>query len=192
MASLKNGIYKLKGIIYYRFTFKQFGKNSILCHPLEINNPKHMIIENKVYIAEYAWLMARKGVKDSTKLRICSNTQIGHFSHIVANNSILIEKNVLIADKVFISDCTHDYIDINTPIQSQEIITLKSIIIGESSWIGEGVCICGANIGTHSVIGANSVVTKDIPDYCVAAGAPAKVIKRYNFKTNQWENVSSK
>lgn len=54
----------------------------------------------------------------------------------------------------------------------------KLFCIGEGSWIGENVCVCGANIGKHCVIGANSVVTKDIPDYSVAVGCPARIIKK--------------
>lgn len=50
------------------------------------------------------------------------------------------------------------------------------MVIGEGSWLGENVCVIGANIGKHCVIGANSVVTKDIPDYSIAVGAPAKII----------------
>ena len=65
-----------------------------------------------------------------------------------------------------------------------------SVIIDEGTWIGTKTTIIGnVHIGKHCVIGANSVVTKDIPDYCVAAGIPAKIIKRYNFETNCWERV---
>ena len=51
--------------------------------------------------------------------------------------------------------------------------------------------MAGVKVGEHCVIGANSVVTKDIPDYCVAVGMPARIIKRYNFKTNTWERTDS-
>ena len=65
-----------------------------------------------------------------------------------------------------------------------------SIVIGEDTWIGTKATIIGnIHIGKHCVIAANSVITKDIPDYSIAAGIPAKIIKRYNFKTNQWENL---
>ena len=60
--------------------------------------------------------------------------------------------------------------------------------IGDGSWLGTHVVIAGnVKIGKHCVIGANSVVTKDIPDYCVAAGIPAKIIKKYNFDTCTWD-----
>ena len=64
------------------------------------------------------------------------------------------------------------------------------IIIDEDTWIGTKSTIVGSvHVGKHCIIGANSVVTKDIPDYCVVAGIPARIIKRYNFTTQQWEKV---
>lgn len=59
--------------------------------------------------------------------------------------------------------------------------------IGSQSFIGMGARIFpGVTIGKHCVIGANAVVTHDIPDYCVAAGMPARVIKRYDFEKGEW------
>ena len=52
------------------------------------------------------------------------------------------------------------------------------------------MCILGASVGKHCVIGANSVVTKDIPDYCVAVGSPAVVVKRYNTINKKWEKYN--
>ena len=63
-------------------------------------------------------------------------------------------------------------------------------MIGDGTWIGTNVVRVGnIQIGKHCVIGANSVVTKDIPDYSVAAGIPAKVIKRYDFEEEEWVRV---
>lgn len=64
------------------------------------------------------------------------------------------------------------------------------MVIGEGSWIGENVCVIGASVGRHCVIGANAVVTKDIPDYSVAVGAPARVIKKYNFNRGAWVSAT--
>ena len=56
----------------------------------------------------------------------------------------------------------------------------RPVVIGDGSWLGYGtVVLPGARIGRHVTVGANSVVTGDLPDYCVAAGAPATVIRRY-------------
>src|SRR5690606_32270085 len=106
----------------------------------------------------------------------------GNFSHLYATGLVDIGNNVLIADKVYISDNLHSYEDVNIPIWKQPIKQLREVRIGNNSWIGENVCIIGANVGNHCVIGANSVVTKDIPDYCIAVGTPAKIIKRYCFE----------
>jgi len=114
---------------------------------------------------------------------------IGHFNHIYATKSIILHKNVLTADKVYISDNLHNYEDINTPILSQPIKQNGIVEIGEGSWLGENVCVIGASIGKHCVIGSNSVVTHDIPNYCVAVGVPAKVIKKYDFEKKEWIKI---
>lgn len=114
---------------------------------------------------------------------------IGDFNHIYATHSIKFEKGVLTANFVYISDNLHEYTDIDTPILKQPIKQLKDVRIGEGSWIGEHVCIIGASIGKHCVIGANSVVTHDIPDYSVVVGAPARIIKKYNIEKHIWETL---
>ena len=98
----------------------------------------------------------------------------------------MIGENVLTADKVYISDNLHSYTNIHLPILQQPIKQLKDVYIGSGTGIGENACIIGATIGKQCVIGANAVVTKDIPDYCVAVGAPATIIKRYNLKKQRW------
>ena len=133
---------------------------------------------DNVIINKFTWLSSSPDTNlKSSKLVIGEGCQIGHFNHIYATNEIIIEKNVLTADKVYISDNSHSYMDISKPIMNQPILQLTKVKIGSGSWIGENVCIIGASIGKNCVIGANSVVTKNIPDYSVAVGAPAKVIK---------------
>lgn len=177
----------LKALFYYKWVFRKFDNSALLIKPLKIDNPKSISVGRKTYIGHCAWLMGSPS-GDKTTLAIGDHVQIGHFSHIVALDSVKLENSVLLADKVFISDCTHRYEDIQVPVLEQGVKTLKPVTIGEGSWLGENACVCGVSIGKHCVIGANSVVTKDIPDYCVAVGSPAKVIKRYNFDTGMWEN----
>lgn len=90
-------------------------------------------------------------------------------------------KNVLIADKVYISDNLHEFSDVNVPIIGQGVWQIREVEIGAGSWIGECVSVVGAKIGKNCVIEANSVVTRDSPDYSIAVGAPPRVIKRFNF-----------
>jgi len=173
--------------IIYKQKFGTIGHKSTLLSPLQLDSTSSVFLGNRVYINHGAWLMGN-AEKEQT-LTIDDGTVIGHFAHIIAMHSIHIGRNVLIADKVFISDCTHEYADPNIPITQQPIRLLNPVLIGEGSWLGENVCVLGASVGKHCVIGANSVVTKDVPDYCVAAGNPARIIKKYDAESQSWVKV---
>ena len=142
-----------------------------------------------MHINEQAWLLSQQIDEQDPKIEIGDYTYIGRNAHIVSVRDVKIGSSVLIADKVYISDNLHDYQDIEVPIKSQAVVFKKSVYIGDHSWLGENVCVIGASVGKHSIVGANSVVTSDIPDYSIAVGAPAKVIKQYNHQTNQWERI---
>jgi acetyltransferase-like isoleucine patch superfamily enzyme len=89
---------------------------------------------------------------------------------------------------VYITDQNHGYEDITRPI-SQQTQPERAVVIGDGSWLGYGaVVLPGVTIGKHCVIGANSVVTSDIPDFSVAVGVPARVIRRYDA-TAGWIKV---
>lgn len=174
----------------YKKSFKQFGKNVSLLTPLRINGAERIKIEDNVVIAKQCWLAAMPLTSsDTCELIIKQGSHIGDFNHIYATGSIIIEEGVLTANFVYISDNIHEYSLLERPIYKQPIKQLKKVFIGEDSWLGEHVCVIGASIGKHCVIGANSVVTHDIPDYSVAVGSPARIIKRYNFDTKQWEKT---
>jgi acetyltransferase-like isoleucine patch superfamily enzyme len=122
-------------------------------------------------------------------LRIGNNSSIGYFNHLAAVNELIIGEHVVTANNVYIADNTHDYHNVNVPIMLQNVNALKPVRIGDGTWIGEHVCIIGASVGKQCVIGANAVVTNDIPDYSVAAGVPARIIKRYDFEQQRWVKV---
>ena len=174
---------------YYRFQFQHFGNSSYINCALQIDGAKYIYIGRKCSIEYKTWLAAMPLTGFEPKLVIEDGCNIGHFNHIYATKSIVLHKNVLTADKVYISDNNHDYENVNLPILQQSIVQNGEVEIGEGSWLGENVCVLGAKIGKHCIIGANSVVTKDIPDYCVAVGAPAKIIKRYDFVCKKWKKV---
>lgn len=173
--------------ILFAGNFKFFGKNVSIISPDIIEGAQYITLKDYASINTKAWLLALKQDNIEPQLIIQEGVTIGRFSHIVALRSVVIHKNVLIADKVYISDNLHVYEDITKPIVNQPIVFKNTVEIGENSWIGESVTILGASIGKHCVIGANSVVTHDIPDYCVAIGSPAKIVKRYNLQTKLWE-----
>lgn len=126
----------------------------------------------------------------NSRLIINDYTEIGRNSTISAKNSVILGRNIVTGPNVFISDSDHNYEDVERPISLQGGSSKGNVIIDDGSWIGTNCVIIGnVHIGKHCVIGANSVVTKDIPDFTVAAGVPAKVIKQYNFDSKTWEKV---
>ncbi len=183
----------VKSIIYTtvnRPLWGAMGKMVFIFSPLKVEGKSNIFIEDRVHIYYKTWLFALPVTGSSRcELRIGKGSTIGNFNHIIASHSIIIGNNVLTADKVYISDNIHNYEDIDTPIKEQGMVQKKDVNIGDGSWLGENVCVLGASIGKHCVIGANSVVTRDIPDYSVAVGSPAKVIKQYNFEKKKWEKV---
>jgi len=167
------------------------GWHTYIERPLRIDCKRNIYLDNGVSISSYCWLAAKAKTSESDKARLVirEGSSVGDFAHIYATKQIVIDKNVLLANFVYISDNLHGYEDIDTPIIQQPIVQKNPVYIGEGSWIGEHVCILGASVGRHCVIGANSVVTHNIPDYCIAVGSPARVIKKYNFSTQKWERV---
>jgi len=123
------------------------------------------------------------------------NVQINDNVHIDAIKSVRIGNNVLIASKVFISDCSHGCYfekESSDPVISPSDRTLITapVIIGDRVWIGENVVVMpGVVIGEGAVIGASSVVVHDIPPNSIAVGAPAKVIKHFDFGLKQWVRI---
>jgi len=119
---------------------------------------------------------------------------IGNRTRIGLSNTIIgpvnIGNDVRLAQNVVLSGLNHNYEEIDSPIHEQGVST-KPIMIEDESWIGANVVILpGVTIGKHSIVAAASVVTKDIPKYTLAAGNPAKVLKKYNFETQEWEKLS--
>lgn len=173
--------------LFYKRKFLFFGKSSYLIRPLAIDGINNISIGNSVKIGYRAWLASvpLTGEKKS-ELIIKDGACLGNFNHIYTTKSIIIGENVLTADKVYITDNLHSYEDISSAIVFQPIKQISTVSIGSGSWLGENVCIIGANIGKNCVIGANSVVTRDIPDYSVAVGSPAQIIKKYCFEVNEW------
>ncbi|MCB2357872.1 DapH/DapD/GlmU-related protein [Clostridium estertheticum] len=133
---------------------------------------------------------------NSKKLIIGKNCKIGDNVHIVANEKVIIGDNCLMASKIFISDTSHGEYSNATNDSSpdvppdERILYMKQVSIGDNVWIGENVCILlGVNIGKGCIIAANSVVNRDVPNNCIAAGLPAKIVKRYNHQTGEWRKI---
>jgi acetyltransferase-like isoleucine patch superfamily enzyme len=183
-------------VIFYKIIgkalFKNFGAGVRIVFPLRIIGSKYIALNDNVTLQIGAFVVAIPIGDVSPALEIKAGTLCGNHVHIVCSKSIVIGEHVLIADKVYISDNLHGYENINLPVMHQPLKQIGTVSIGAGSWIGENVSIIGASIGKNCVIGANSVVTKNIPDYSVAVGSPAVVIKQYNTQTLTWEKTDSK
>lgn len=174
--------------------FYNFGNNSVILEDYKISNFSYTHIGTGTFIKDNSWLNICSYENNiMPKIIIEDGCQIGsRFTISIANKGI-IEKNVIIAPNVYISDCSHNYESIGIPIMYQGITSITNeIVIGENSWIGVNASIVGnVHIGHGCVIAANSFVTKSIPDYCIVAGSPAEIIKMYDTITQQWIRTRS-
>lgn len=119
---------------------------------------------------------------------IGSKTIIGLGSVVIG--PAFIGDDVMLAQNVVISGLNHNYENIFKPISEQGVET-KNTAIQSGSWIGaNAVIVPGVKVGRNSIVAAGSVVTKDVPDFCIVAGNPAKVVKTYNASSAKWEKVN--
>ena len=172
------------------------SSSNVLIDPTcDIRGVERMRFGKGVVIQKDCWLnIAYHNPIEGPMIVIDEGTNIGRRCTISAANRIFIGKFVLIAPNVFIADTHHEYQKLGIPIMHQGITTHNDeITIGDETWIGINAVIMGSvKVGKHCVIGANSVVTKDVPDYCVAVGSPAKVVKMLDVDTGQWVKVEGK
>jgi acetyltransferase-like isoleucine patch superfamily enzyme len=112
-------------------------------------------------------------------VRIGDRCLIGKGSGIVGHHSIEIGDDVFTGHHVYITDANHGYEDVTLPI-GRQFAAPRPVRVGAGSWLGHGtVVLPGATIGCHVAVGAGSVVTGTLPDFSVAVGNPARVIRRY-------------
>ena len=164
-----------------KYKFFSCGSNVRIHYPIKIYNPGDIEIGNNVSIFEYSWFNCINS-EDKPSLIIGSNCSIGRFAHINAYQSVIIEDDVVIAERVHISDSSHIYSDYNIPIISQGTEFVEKVLIKNGSWIGSGsVILPGVTIGKNAIVGANAVVSSNVPDYHIARGVPAKIYKNKKY-----------
>ena len=166
--------------------FRRFGKGSLIDWRLErLVGAKHISIGSDTVVHEYSRLMTNCLIEGVTpELVIGSDCNIGSRAMITACRSIVIGDHLLTGSNVLITDNAHGastYEQMQLPPLQRPTTSKGGVRIGNNVWIGNNACIMpGVTIGDGSIVAANSVVTKDIPPYSVAAGVPAKVVKSCN------------
>lgn len=191
VSKLINKAFYYYGQVKYRLIMRQFGAGSRIVNPMLIVNPNNIVVGCNVLIRNGVRLEV-VGEKNDIVIEIGDNVNIEQNVHIVAKDSIKIGNNVSITGCCSIVDIIHPYDEHNDieKIGNRISDKISPVTIGDNSFIGFGSHINpGVNIGKNCIIGARSVVTKNIPDNCVAAGVPARVIKKLNISNDEWEII---
>jgi lipopolysaccharide O-acetyltransferase len=186
---IKLSIQKIRTIIF-------FSSSRLIRFPIIIRGKKYIDFGSKLTTGEGCRFEAYNNQKSKKSLIFGKNIQLNDHVHITAMNKVFIGDNVLMASKIYISDCSHGFYTGEEMDSSPEqhpidrIYNISEVIIEDNVWLGEFVSVLpGVTIGKGAIIGSNSVVTKDIPANTIAVGSPAKVIKKYNFETKKWERI---
>jgi acetyltransferase-like isoleucine patch superfamily enzyme len=159
--------------------FCSFGRETVLMCPIRLEGVGRIVIGDRVFIGPGSWLQALPDIPNETVgISIGNGTRVAGACVISAVRSVTLEEDVLLARNVYISDHIHKYNEAGVPIMSQGVAKIEPVRIKRGAWLGQNVVVCpGATIGRGSVVGANSVVLHDVPDFSVAVGAPARVVK---------------
>lgn len=185
----------LRLLIEKLFTCFRLPSAKIIRTPFEWRGRKYTHIDSGFTTGRYCRVEAHSEM-DRVVLRIGKNCQINDSVHIVAANDVVIGNDVLIASRVFITDLNHggykgDMHSHPSTICRERPLQSTFVHIEDNVWLGEGVVVLpGVSIGESSIIGANSVVSHDIPANSIAVGNPAKIIKTFNFEINEWVSVN--
>ncbi len=182
---------------FYRGLFRESGGGLILGRHLTLRHPRRMVLGEGVTIDDLCVLDARGDretgltLEDSVivnrnclllakngAIRIGRRTTIGSNSVIVSMSGIEIGEAVMFAGGCYVSAGAYETDDPDLPIMDQPAYSKGPIVIGDHAWIGTcAIILDGVRIGKGAVVGAGAVVTKDVPDYAIVAGVPARVIR---------------
>lgn len=164
--------------------FGGFGPKSVICFPwVALFGERHIRIGEGSVVGPYSSLSAGLGpdevLERDAVIRIGDRCVIGRGSSVVAHASVEIGDDVWTGPDVYVTDANHGYEDTSLPI-GEQFAAAEPVRIGDGAWLGAGTLVLpGASIGRHVVVGGGSVVTGELPDYTVAVGNPARVVRRH-------------
>lgn len=161
--------------------FADFGEGTFICFPPQALYGEHAISLGSdtaigPNVALSVGMVPGQQLIGERMLRIGDRCLIGRGCSIACHYDIEIGDDVFFGPNVYVTDQNHANSDPDTPIGRQSSIE-EAVVIGSGSWLATGVVVVpGVTIGRNVSVGANSVVTGDLPDGCVAVGAPARVV----------------
>ena len=170
---------------YKRPGFRSFGKTSRIRSKFDsLQGAAYITVGEECYIGRHVQLTASDSFQDQTftpRITIGDNCSIGDYSHVSAINEIRLGNNVRMGKNILITDNAHGVSEarlLNTAPNKRPLYSKGPVIIDDNVWIGAKSSILpGVHIGKGVIIGASSVVTKDVPPYAVVAGNPARIVK---------------
>jgi acetyltransferase-like isoleucine patch superfamily enzyme len=184
---------RLKTVIWYKQLFGKIGSKCTIFKPLRLINPQNIKLGDNVRIYKNSRIetIEKSGAAEfKPEIIIGSRTSVEQQLHLICASKVEIGEDVVISANVMITDNNHSYKNINTNVMKQSF-EIKDTIIGDYCFIGMGAKImAGTKLGKNCIVGSNSVVIGEFPDYSVLAGIPAKIIKRYDFKMEMWRKVN--
>jgi acetyltransferase-like isoleucine patch superfamily enzyme len=190
LNALHGVLCQVKGVLYYRRIFGSFGRGSRLYKPMLVTNPRFVRIGHDVSIRQGARIeVILTNRRRTPLLLIGNNVNVEQNVHLVCHSKLIIGSDVSITGNCAIVDVTHPYLNVHDSVKiGARILDEDSFVeIGDGSFLGFGTLVMpNVRVGKYCVIGAHSVVTKDVPDYCVAAGNPAKILRRYDEAVGGW------
>jgi acetyltransferase-like isoleucine patch superfamily enzyme len=142
-----------------------------------------------VHLGRWSWLGHGCKVRcHEGEVHIGAKSVLGQECTISAYQHVSIGRECIIADRTMFIDFDHGVVDVDRPIRNQGIY-MRDVRIGHNVWIGYGAAVLrGVTVGDNAVVGTNSVVTRDVPQNAVTAGAPARVVRmRDTPPTMRWE-----
>lgn len=182
-------------LVYVIRTKLVLKKARLIRFPIDLRGKRFISVKDGFTTGRYCRIETYP-INNEKTLFFGENVQINDFVHITAMKKVSIGNNVLIASKVYISDCSHgsysgDENDSDPMIPpSDRKLFSKDVIIEDNVWLGEFVSVLpGVTIGAGTIVGANSVVSKNLPSYVIAVGTPAKPIKKYDFQSQRWKKI---
>jgi len=200
LSNLSGGLGYVLRKRFYRGLFNNVGSGVIFGKGLVLRHPGKITLGNRVAVDDYSLLDA-SGTADQEieigddvivsrncviqaklgPVAIGNKTDIGCNTIITSCSGISIGKSVLIAGNCYIGGGRYVSDQLDIPMMEQGMYSKGKVVIGEGAWLGAGATVLdGVQVGVGCIVGAGAVVTKDLPDYAIAVGTPAKIIKYRN------------
>lgn len=174
-----------------RKSYGHLGENSNIYSPYIISHPQSIYVGDNTTILDNAEIRVypeRTGYNN--KIEIGNHCYAREYLTIIGGGDVKIGDGCLFARNVSIASSNHGMNPESEIYYMDQPLILGNVEIGEGCWLGENVLVLpGKKIGKKCIIGAGAVVSHDIPDYSLAVGNPARVVKKYDFVEHQWKSV---